>query len=100
MTKNALLEKGQKIRAWVDAPLIQAMPERKRFFSIDVFPNLGVLIFSKLHWILAFLENCCECADFIITNGKKSRNQRLINFASSGYPYRHFSYSPDPPTRL
>ena len=62
--------------------------------------NLGVLIFSKLHWILAFLENCCECADFIITNGKKSRNQRLINFASSGYPYRHFSYSPDPPTRL
>ena len=47
--------------------------------------NLGVLIFSKLHWILAFLENCCECADFIITNGKKSRNQRLINFASSGY---------------
>ena len=33
------LEKGQKIRAWVDPPpLIRAMPERKRFFFIDVFP--------------------------------------------------------------
>ena len=30
-------KKGQKIRAWVDPPLIRAMPERKRFFSIDVF---------------------------------------------------------------
>ena len=26
-------KKGQKIRAWVDPPLIRAMPERKRFFS-------------------------------------------------------------------
>ena len=26
------LKKGQKIRAWVDPPLIHAMPERKRFF--------------------------------------------------------------------
>ena len=33
------LKKGQKIRAWVDPPLILAMPERKRFFSVDVFPN-------------------------------------------------------------
>ena len=33
-------KKGQKIRAWVDPPpYIRAMPERKRFFSIDVFPN-------------------------------------------------------------
>ena len=32
-------KKGQKIRAWVDPPpYIRAMPERKRFFSIDVFP--------------------------------------------------------------
>ena len=33
-------KKGQKIRAWVDPPpIIRAMPERKRFFFIDVFPN-------------------------------------------------------------
>ena len=32
------LKEGQKIRAWVDPPLIRAMPERKRFFFIDVFP--------------------------------------------------------------
>ena len=34
-----LLEEGQKIRAWVDPPpIIRAMPERKRFFAVDVFP--------------------------------------------------------------
>ena len=33
------LKEGQKIRAWVNPPpIIRAMPERKRFFSIDVFP--------------------------------------------------------------
>ena len=36
-------KKGQKIRAWVDPPpphpYIRAMPKRKRFFSIDVFPK-------------------------------------------------------------
>ena len=32
-------KKGQKIRAWVDPPpLIRAMPERKRFFPVDLFP--------------------------------------------------------------
>ena len=37
-------KKGQKIRAWVDpTPLIRAIPERKRFFSIDVFPY-------QIHW--------------------------------------------------
>ena len=40
LTKNALLKRGPKIRAWVDPPpIIWAMPERKRFFSIDVFPK-------------------------------------------------------------
>ena len=29
-----LLKKGQKIRAWIDPPLISAMPERKRFFLL------------------------------------------------------------------
>ena len=38
------LKKGQKNRAWVDPPLIRAMPERKRFFSVDVFPYLGWLL--------------------------------------------------------
>ena len=38
--KMHFLKEGQKIRAWVDPPpLIRAMPERKRSFSIDVFPN-------------------------------------------------------------
>ena len=38
--KMHFLKKGQKIRAWVEPPptLIRAMPERKRFFFIDVFP--------------------------------------------------------------
>ena len=31
-------KRGPKIRTWVAPPLIRAMPERKRFFSIDVFP--------------------------------------------------------------
>ena len=32
-------KKGQKIWAWVDPPpYIRAMPERKRFFSIEAFP--------------------------------------------------------------
>ena len=39
--KMHFLKKGQKIRAVLDPPppLIRAMPERKRFFSIDVTPN-------------------------------------------------------------
>ena len=39
--KMHFLKKGQKIRAWVDStpPLIWTMSERKRFFSIDAFPN-------------------------------------------------------------
>ena len=38
--KMHLLKEGQKIWAWVDPPpIIRAMPERKRFFSIDAFPN-------------------------------------------------------------
>ena len=36
--KMHFLKEGQKMRAWVDPPLIRAMPERKRFFCIDVFP--------------------------------------------------------------
>ena len=35
--KMHFLKEGQKIRAWVD--LIRAMPERKRFFSIEAFPK-------------------------------------------------------------
>ena len=39
--KMYFLKKGQKIRAWGDPPpIIRAMPERKRFFSIEAFPNL------------------------------------------------------------
>ena len=36
-------KKGQKIRAWVDPPpIIRAMPERKRFFTIAVFPKNSI----------------------------------------------------------
>ena len=42
------LKEGQKIRAWVDPPsIIRAMPERKRFFSIEVFPYNVVLRTGK-----------------------------------------------------
>ena len=41
--KMHFLKEGQKIRAWVDhPPIIRAMPERKRFFTIAVFPKLFV----------------------------------------------------------
>ena len=36
--KMHFLKEGQKIQAWVAPPLIRAMPERKRYFSIEVFP--------------------------------------------------------------
>ena len=37
-------KEGQKIRALVDPPpIIQAMPERKRLFSIDPFPYTHLL---------------------------------------------------------
>ena len=43
--KMHLLNEGQKIRAWVDPlPLIRAMPERKRYFSIDAFPKNDKII--------------------------------------------------------
>ena len=39
LTKNALLEKGPKKLASSAPPLIiEAMPKRKHYFSIDVFP--------------------------------------------------------------
>ena len=43
--KMHFLKEGQKIRAWVDPPtphLIRAMPERKRFFFIEVFPYVEI----------------------------------------------------------
>ena len=44
MTKNALLQKGPKNSGMGrPSPLIQAMPERKRLFSIDVFPYLIII---------------------------------------------------------
>ena len=46
-------KKGQKIRAWVDPhpPIIRAMPERKRFFSIEAFPYVILFgpVFLSLH---------------------------------------------------
>ena len=42
MTKNAILERGPKISGMgrPPPPLIRAMPERKRFFFIEAFPQL------------------------------------------------------------
>ena len=43
-----LLKEGQKIRAWVDpSPIIRAMPERKRFFSLT--PSLPIQIDYPVH---------------------------------------------------
>ena len=41
MTKNALLERGPKHSGMgrPPPPIIRAMPERKRFFSVDPFPK-------------------------------------------------------------
>ena len=57
------LKKGQKIRARVDTPpLIWAMPERKRFFFIEVFPNHSV------YTITVFLqENISQDTSFCET---------------------------------
>ena len=42
--KMHFYKEGQKIRAGVDPPpIIRAMPERKRFFPVDVFPKLSWL---------------------------------------------------------
>ena len=46
MTKNALLEKGPKNSGMGRPPLIWAMPERKRFFFIDVLPKAD--LFSQI----------------------------------------------------
>ena len=73
---------------------------RSHYFIKDEFEKLGCVNFLKIALDFSIFRKLLWVCDFIITNGKKSRNQRLINFASSGYPYRHFSYSPDPPTRL
>ena len=51
------LKEGQKIQAWVDPPLIRAMPERKRFFSVDVFPYVISFNEDPVHgatlWLLS-----------------------------------------------
>ena len=48
-------KEGQKIRAWVDPPpIIRAMPERKRFFSVDPFPKLYVKFWWPLFLALKF----------------------------------------------
>ena len=50
-------KEGQKIRAWVDPPLIWAMPERKRFFSIDVFPkSLCTTRYKCVHPVVSNIE--------------------------------------------
>ena len=53
------LKEGQKIRAWVDPPpLIRAMPERKRFFFIDVFPISETYVGAQWSIILTLWPPC------------------------------------------
>ena len=61
-------KKGQKIRAWVDPPpYIRAMPKRKRFFSIDVFPNLVCTSFAlRGVWLVESLVTLHPSSQFII----------------------------------
>ena len=40
-------KKDQQIRAWVNPPPFRTMPERKRSFSTDVFPNLNMTVVAK-----------------------------------------------------
>ena len=49
MTKNALLERGPKNSGMGrPPPIIRAMPKRKRFFSIDVFPYIDIYISTQI----------------------------------------------------
>ena len=52
-----MVEKRAKIRAWVDPPLIRAMPERKLFFFIDVFPNKIWHPENHIQYILKYRYN-------------------------------------------
>ena len=52
-----LLKEGQKFQAWVDPPLIRAMPERKRFFpltpSLNQITDQGVQTDFILNYFLS-----------------------------------------------
>ena len=65
------LKKGQKIRAWVDPPLIRAMPERKRFFSIDVFPN-------------CWKESLTQATERVLFEGDTPQSMNLFCFFETG----------------
>ena len=63
--KMHLLKEGQKIWAWVGPPppIIRAMPERKRFFSIDVFPYcpLACTLWWCIALFLTFMVTIISC---------------------------------------
>ena len=67
------LKEGQKIRAWVDPlPLIRAMPERKRFFSMDLFPYTGGWLKkgwkSRIFLVSLCWRHCCRAQFITITS--------------------------------
>ena len=75
--KMHFLKKGQKNRAWVDTPsLIQAMPERKRFFSVDVFPK-----FSHFPTMSHFSLNISMFSTFrLIWSGRLLKNRAIQRY--------------------
>ena len=77
MTKNALLKRGPKNPGMGrPPPLIRAMPERKRFFSIDVFPYFhGILLDLPM-----FCLNCVPSAiEGMIKNASPTRQCASID---------------------
>ena len=82
------LKKGQKIRARVDTPpLIWAMPERKRFFSIEVFPknNKIIRLYSKTFFlnITSLIE--INVMYISVKENKRTKQEKEYIFLRVGY---------------
>ena len=76
------LKKGQKIRAWVTPPspppLIWAMPERKRFFSIDVIPKCACTRFDSID------DDNGDDSDYDDSNGKDDGDDDVVKDDNEG----------------
>ena len=82
------LKKGQKIRAWVDPPLIRAMPERKRFFFIELFTYVEQERKPANIWFLAkHIKKCNSClSQEAISQAKISVRALFSSLVCQGSP--------------
>ena len=60
LTKNALLEKGPKIRAWVDPPPHSGNARKKTFFFIKAFPYVLAFKIESLPSDQCHKESVCD----------------------------------------